>query len=105
MSRRQQEEKRRRERQLGSRNSSYTVEPPVSSFDPAPRNRISQFVMNLPDTAIEFLDAFRGSMDGAESGRDLTGVYQVMPMVHCHCFTRFLDPAEAEADIRKVRCL
>ena len=61
--------------------------------------------MNLPDTAIEFLDAFRGAMQEAVVGRDLTGVYQTMPMVHCHCFTRFLDPAEAEADIREVSCV
>lgn len=65
------------------------------------RNSIAHFVMNLPDTAIEFLDAFRGVFSHTE--RDLRGLYDRMPMVHCHCFTRFLEPDLAEADIRKVR--
>lgn len=56
--------------------------------------------MNLPDTAIEFLDALRGVL--SHTDRNLSGLYETMPMVHCHCFTRFLDPAEAESDIRKV---
>lgn len=65
----------------------------------APRNWISHFVMNLPDSAIEFLDAYRGIFS---TERDLSGVYRTMPMIHCHCFTRFLDADEAEADIRKA---
>ena len=56
--------------------------------------------MNLPETAIEFLDAFRGvyRYEGTETNRD----YPPMPMVHCYCFTRFLEPSGAEADIRSV---
>ncbi|KAI0361046.1 guanine-N-1-methyltransferase [Trametes cingulata] len=73
---------------------------------PAPRrNRVSHFVMNLPDTAILFLDAFRGVLSPANAGkRDLSGLYgdeASMPMVHCHCFTRELEPEKAEADIRQ----
>ncbi|KAJ3007700.1 hypothetical protein NUW54_g3441 [Trametes sanguinea] len=68
------------------------------------RQRISHFVMNLPDTAILFLDAFRGVLapDNA-GGRDLSGLYDEasMPMVHCHCFTRELEPEKAETDIRQ----
>ncbi|KAI0334419.1 guanine-N-1-methyltransferase [Cubamyces sp. BRFM 1775] len=69
------------------------------------RQRISHFVMNLPDTAILFLDAFRGVLSPANAGeRDLSGLYPdeaSMPMVHCHCFTRELEPAKAEVDIRQ----
>ncbi len=67
---------------------------------------INQFVMNLPDTAILFLDAFRGVLSRANAGdRDLSGLYNdaSMPMIHTHCFTRELEPARAEADIRQVR--
>ena len=66
-----------------------------------PRNRIGHFIMNLPDSAIEFLGGFRGVLNNDERG--LRGLYDRLPMVHCYCFTRFLEPAEAEADIRKVR--
>ncbi|KAG9314128.1 Met-10+ like-protein-domain-containing protein [Chiua virens] len=69
---------------------------------PLPRNEITQFVMNLPDTALEFLDAFRGILTPqSESQGRLDGVYATMPMVHCYCFTRELEPHKAEADIRQ----
>jgi tRNA (guanine37-N1)-methyltransferase len=68
-----------------------------------PRNRITQFVMNLPDTAILFLGAFRGVLSPANAGgRDLSGVYTEMPMVHCYCFTREAEGDKAEVDIRQV---
>ena len=62
--------------------------------------------MNLPDTAILFLDAFRGVLSAGNAGeRNLSGVYgaESMPMIHTHCFTRELEPDKAAADIRKVR--
>ena len=67
---------------------------------PKLRNRISHFVMNLPDSAIEFLDAFRGVF--AEPA--LREAYEgKMPMVHCHCFTREVeDQRRAEVDIKQV---
>ena len=57
--------------------------------------------MNLPDSAIEFLDAFRGAL--SQGLQEFRTLYDEMPMVHCHCFTRFLEPDEAERDIRNVR--
>lgn len=73
-----------------------TVNPPPPT--PA-RKHISHFVMNLPDSAIQFLDAFRGIL----SAPGLKELYEKMPMVHCHCFTREVtDPKKAEADITQV---
>jgi len=64
------------------------------------RRSISHFVMNLPDTAILFLNAFRGILEGRDP-EALHGIYDKMPMIHCHCFTRELERGNAEADIRK----
>lgn len=79
-------------------------QPLVTTQLPLPpvRKRISHFVMNLPDSAIQFLDAFRGIFSNPE----LREIYDTMPMVHCHCFTREVaDPKKAEADITLVRNL
>lgn len=82
---------------------------PVESVDqstavkhPSPRQGISHFVMNLPDSAIEFLDCFHGIFSRGASERDLSGIYADMPMIHCHCFTRELESDKAEADIKQV---
>ncbi|KAJ7103254.1 Met-10+ like-protein-domain-containing protein [Mycena belliarum] len=64
------------------------------------RNKISHFVMNLPDSAIQFLDAFRGIFSHL-SRQDVDRIYATMPMVHCHCFTREIEPENAKADILK----
>uniref|UniRef100_A0A0W0F1U0 tRNA (guanine(37)-N1)-methyltransferase n=1 Tax=Moniliophthora roreri TaxID=221103 RepID=A0A0W0F1U0_MONRR len=71
--------------------------PAETSPSIPPRKTIDHFVMNLPDTAIHFLDAFRGVL----STPALRELYSKMPMVHCHCFTRELEPEGAEIDIRK----
>ena len=80
--------------------------PEARNPSPSPvvrRSRVTQFVMNLPDSAILFLSAFRGVLSSRNAGgRDLSGVYEEMPVVHCYCFTRE-DGAQAEIDIRRVR--
>ncbi|KAJ7651669.1 Met-10+ like-protein-domain-containing protein [Mycena polygramma] len=68
-------------------------DPPAPSLS---RNKISHFVMNLPDSAIEFLDAFRGILP-----QDTRDIYTTMPMIHCHCFTREIEPENARVDIIK----
>lgn len=69
------------------------------------RNIVTQFVMNLPDSAITFLDAFRGVLSPQNNdGRDLSGIYggDSLPVVHCYCFTREPEREGAEMDIRQV---
>jgi len=69
------------------------------------KTRIDHFVMNLPATAIEFLDAFNAAFQDL---RDVEGAKELytpgtMPKVHCHCFTRELEREKAIEDIREVR--
>jgi hypothetical protein len=63
---------------------------------------IDHFVLNLPDSALTFLDAFRGCCAPllGQPGYDRTKAK--MAMVHVYCFTRELEPAKAEQDICAV---
>lgn len=60
---------------------------------------IDHFVMNLPDSALEFLDAYAGSYTPllSQDGFDRSKV--AMPLIHVHCFTRELEPDAAQTDI------
>ena len=83
---------------------STTSGPERVSSGPMPqqnsRRQISHFVMNLPDSAIEFLDAFQGILAEPELREAYTGK---MPMVHCHCFTKEVDDqTRAETNIKQV---
>jgi len=98
-SRVQEEKERKRLQKLAAQGNPIPAPALVENHKPL-RQRISHFVMNLPDSAIQFLDAFRGLLNDAE-GRNLRGMYEEMPMVHCHCFTRELEPEKAEIDIRQ----
>jgi tRNA (guanine37-N1)-methyltransferase len=64
---------------------------------PAPQT-ISHYVMNLPDSALEFLDAYPGAFTPllSQPGYDRN---TPLPLVHVHCFTRFLEPETARDDI------
>ncbi len=58
--------------------------------------------MNLPDSAITFLGNFRGIFNSLVRDAAFDQIYSTMPMIHCYCFTRELETAAAEADIRQV---
>ena len=96
---------KREKRALATGESRSTTSGPerVSSApvpQPNLRRQISHFVMNLPDSAIEFLDAFRGILSEPELREAYAGR---MPMVHCHCFTKEVDDQKrAETNIKQV---
>ncbi|ORX61562.1 hypothetical protein DM01DRAFT_1332163 [Hesseltinella vesiculosa] len=56
------------------------------------------FVMNLPDTAIEFLGAFTGLYKDQKALYDAADPKPLLPMVHCHCFTKSDEPAKDIAE-------
>ncbi|BEI81537.1 hypothetical protein CcaverHIS002_0206970 [Cutaneotrichosporon cavernicola] len=66
--------------------------------EPAAPQTIDHYVMNLPDSALEFLDAYMGSFTPllSQPGYDRT---TPLPLIHVHCFTRELEPETASADI------
>ena len=101
-SRMQEEKERKRLQKLAAEGKPIPAPAPIANTSP-PRRAIAHFVMNLPDSAITFLDAFRGIL--ADDSRNLSGTYEQMPMVHCHCFTRELEFEKAEMDIRQVRTI
>ena len=102
MSRTKENEIRRKSKKLNSQTELGIAGSSTSEIAPQPpRQRISAFVMNLPDTAIQFLDAFKGILT-SDGTHDFDHIYDVMPMIHCYCFTRELEPNRAEADIRSV---
>ncbi|KZV83263.1 hypothetical protein EXIGLDRAFT_777750 [Exidia glandulosa HHB12029] len=79
----------------------YTVAPAPDAAQPAPAlRRVGHIVMNLPDSALTFLDAFRGALSIPDADpAAVREVYTSMPTVHVHCFTRELDPEAAKRDL------
>lgn len=63
---------------------------------------IDHFVLNLPDSALTFLDAFQGCCAPLLDQPGYDSTKAKMPMVHVYCFTRELEAAKAEQDICAV---
>ncbi|THV07459.1 hypothetical protein K435DRAFT_741765 [Dendrothele bispora CBS 962.96] len=87
-----------RKLQKQAKKASESVPVASNSDSPPSRRTIDHFVMNLPDTAILFLDAFKDVITSQEVKDAYEGK---MPLVHCHCFTRELEQISAEVDIKK----
>ncbi|CAO3627566.1 unnamed protein product [Cunninghamella echinulata] len=66
----------------------------LASLDKTKWNTFDHFVMNLPETSIEFLDTFRGLYLGQKSLYDSLSPAPALPLVHCHCFTKSDDHAK-----------
>ncbi|RSH93199.1 tRNA(m(1)G37)methyltransferase [Saitozyma podzolica] len=86
--------------QAASVNGGDTSAPAQTQQEiPLRPQEIDHFVLNLPDSALTFLDAFRGCCAPllGQPGYDRTKAK--MAMVHVYCFTRELEAAKAEQDI------
>ncbi|CDZ96177.1 trna (guanine-n-)-methyltransferase [Phaffia rhodozyma] len=59
---------------------------------------IKHFVMNLPDSALEFLDAYRGCYRPLVDDAGLSEHKIEMPMIHVHCFA----PSIAEGAHKEI---
>ncbi|KAI9255324.1 Met-10+ like-protein-domain-containing protein [Sporodiniella umbellata] len=63
----------------------------LQALTPKKWNTFDHFVMNLPATAIEFLDSFRGLYSNHQSLYDADAK---LPYIHCHCFTKSTNPLQ-----------
>lgn len=77
-----------------------TGEEPVYHHLPIP-SFIHHFVMNLPDSALEFLNEFNGIYAGHEELKELPGFK--LPMIHVYCFEKFSpdEPEPSDEDIQR----
>ncbi|WVF68517.1 hypothetical protein IAT40_003285 [Kwoniella sp. CBS 6097] len=97
-------------------NTTTAAKPPApaATIGPEPPKIIQHFIMNLPDSALTFLGAYRGCFTPLLSddefvkqyGADVATVTETkeegrleMPLVHVYCFTREVEREKAEPDI------
>ena len=85
---------------LGATSAPVEEAPPT----PEPTSRlISHFVMNLPGSALEFLDAYNGCYKPLLDQPDFPGKDEVeMPFIHVHCFSKEPEGDPAVQDLCKA---
>lgn len=91
----------------GSSASAEQSQPPPhpKQAEALPEKRpqqVDHFILNLPDSALTFLDAFRGCLTPLLSQDGYDRQTARLPMVHVHCFTREMERDAAETDILAV---
>lgn len=104
--------RRAREAVKASAGTSQSSAPAPPSQPPQPKQaepllekrpqQVDHFILNLPDSALTFLDAFRGCLTPLLSQEGYDRQAATLPMVHVHCFTREMERDAAETDILAV---